>query len=78
MFFYGGTTMEREYYEMEYRCANCGHIFTKQLPKGQQAKGASGKCPHCGVDSGKAGIGEHQMTWPERPLHVGSKEILHG
>ena len=70
--------MERAEYEMEYRCANCGHIFKVKLRKGLQAKGASGECPNCGVISGKSGIGEHEMTWPSSPLAVGSKEILHG
>jgi DNA-directed RNA polymerase subunit RPC12/RpoP len=69
---------ERGFYEMEYRCANCGHIFKKQLPKGKQAKGASGPCPNCGVASGVSGIGEHEMTWPTTQYAVGGKEILHG
>ncbi len=70
--------MERGTYEMEYRCANCGNVFKKTLQKGKKAKGASGPCPNCGVDTGQSGIGEHEMTWPTRPLHVGGKEILHG
>lgn len=70
--------MERKEYEMEYRCANCGHVFKVMLRQGVPAKGASGPCPNCGVGSGKAGIGEHEMTWPSNPLAVGSQEILHG
>lgn len=70
--------MERQYYEMEYKCANCGAIFKIKIPKGQPAKGKGGECPTCGVGSGKPGIGEHEMTWPSTPLAVGNREILHG
>ena len=65
-------------FEMEYKCANCGNIYTVELRKGTAAKGAGGNCPNYGVASGKAGIGEHEMTWPSRPLAVGNQEILHG
>jgi DNA-directed RNA polymerase subunit RPC12/RpoP len=68
---------EREYYEIEYRCANCGKIFTKQLRKGTEARGQAGECPNCGVNSGKPGVGHHEMTWPAMPIS-GGKEILHG
>jgi DNA-directed RNA polymerase subunit RPC12/RpoP len=68
---------EREYYEVEYRCANCGHIFKQQLRKGVEARGAAGECPNCGVKSGKPGVGHHEMTWPSTPLHSG-QQILHG
>ncbi len=69
---------ERKDYEMEYRCANCGHVFKVSLRKGAQGKGAAGECPNCGVKSGKPGIGEHEMTWPSTPYAVGNKQILHG
>lgn len=70
--------MERQDYEMEYRCANCGHTFKVKLRKGSTARGNSGPCPNCGVKSGLPGIGEHQMVWPEQKFQVGGKEILHG
>ena len=68
--------MNESEYEMEYRCANCGHTYKIVLRKGVLARGAGGECPQCGVSSGKAGVGHHEMTWPQTPF--GGKEILHG
>ena len=70
--------MERQEYDMEYKCANCGKIFIVKIRKGATAKGASGPCPNCGIASGKPGIGVHEMTWPSQPFAVGGREILHG
>ena len=70
--------MERQEYEVEYKCGNCGHLFKVNLRKGLPAKGAAGDCPNCGIPSGKPGIGEHQMVWPEAKFAVGGREILHG
>lgn len=69
---------ESQHYEMEYKCANCGHVFKVQLRKGITARGAAGECPNCGIKTGRAGVGEHEMTWPSERLAVGNKEILHG
>ncbi len=70
--------MERQEYEMEYRCANCGQKFKVLIRKGEPARGAAGTCPNCGAASGRPGIGHHEMTWPSNPLSVGNQEILHG
>ena len=37
-------------YRMEFKCFNCGKIFTRFLKKGTTADGQGGECPICGVD----------------------------
>ena len=46
-------------YIMQYKCCNCGILFTKHLPKGTIGRKNGGECPVCGVeDDSNGGIHE--------------------
>jgi len=70
------SDVQEGFYKMQYRCANCGHLFDAQVRKGSPARGASGSCPNCGMATGKPGVGHHETVLPN--MTVGNKEILHG
>ena len=35
-------------YTLSFKCKNCGHIYSRDLPKGTAAEGRAGPCPNCG------------------------------
>jgi hypothetical protein len=35
-------------YTLSFKCVNCGHIYSRDLPKGTAAEGRAGPCPNCG------------------------------
>ena len=45
-------------YKMQFRCPNCGDVFSKLLQKGVEALGRGGVCPTCGVKDGQPKIGQ--------------------
>lgn len=63
-------------YKIQFRCPNCGDVFTKLLQKGVEAQGRAGRCPNCGVSDGQPKIGHFlviknhpEMDGPERPYY---------
>jgi DNA-directed RNA polymerase subunit RPC12/RpoP len=68
--------VQEGFYRMQYKCVNCGKLFQSDIRRGAVAKGASGSCPHCGIQTGKPGVGHHEAVLPN--VIVGNQEILHG
>jgi len=44
-------------YSMQFRCPNCGEVFSKAVQKGVSALGKGGSCPNCGVNDGQPQVG---------------------
>lgn len=59
---------EKETYEQNMRCHNCGNNYTESFPKGTPCKGPN-TCPNCGVyDAHATGLPKSDKTsyWPDR------------
>ena len=54
-------------YIMQFRCWNCGGNFTRNIPKGQPARGRGWTCPICGMDEYKGGV---LRPFPHEPVGV--------
>ena len=39
-------------YSMEFRCRNCGTVYSVCIPKGEKALGKGGICPYCKCNNG--------------------------
>jgi predicted RNA-binding Zn-ribbon protein involved in translation (DUF1610 family) len=48
-------------YEIDFRCPNCGTVFSRTIQKGVQASGMGGVCPYCGVKDGQPQIGRFEV-----------------
>lgn len=60
-----------EYYEVTFKCLNCGHTFDRKIPKGTVSEGKGGSCPNCGIDKNEPS-NLHEMIMPD------GQQILHG
>lgn len=63
--------MRETEYKIFFKCSNCGDIFARTIPKGQEAKGQGGICPYCGVKDGGSFI--HCKTYTTQPRGLSLK-----
>ncbi len=52
---------ESKSYEINFKCRNCGHIFSKTLTKGTTAEGHAGPCPYCGCTENTTGANGQKL-----------------
>jgi len=60
-----------KYYEVTFKCLNCGNTFRRNIPKGVISEGKGGTCPKCDVDNNTP-TPINEMIMPD------GKQILHG
>lgn len=61
-----------DFYRMEFICSNCGTSFTRDIKKGERAKGKGNECPYCGYwDNGMFGTFRCR-----KPRHIEREEKL--
>ena len=71
------TKVDANHYLIEFRCANCGQTFEKQIRKGTPAHGQAGPCPNCGVRDNVAGVGGHSVIRANESTDpTGGRQIL--
>lgn len=49
-------------YKIQFRCPNCGDVFSKVIQKGTPAEGKGGHCPTCGVSDGQPNVGRFTVV----------------
>ena len=48
-------------YKIQFRCPNCGDVYSKLIQKGVTAQGQGGTCPTCGVKDGQPQVGNFKV-----------------
>ena len=48
-------------YKIQFRCPNCGDVYSRLIQKGVIAQGQGGACPTCGVRDGQPQVGSFKV-----------------